>query len=163
MQFNVYHQAQTVLFGVHKRNMDPFKRKNKNAGSDGEGFLWGYGDKKRVVSVCELMFFRWALQNKVLQYAMEHEEEIKADMQKISRIKRQVKNRSSGGENLQPALAAEQVSEVVVDMVLVESKTRDPYWKDALEEKMQRPRKRRKRFRQCSVGMDIHTECDVRV
>lgn len=85
--FNVYHSAQTVLAGVHKRNMDPFSRKNRNAANNGR-FEFGYGDDRCMVSVCELIFFRWAVKHRVLEYAERHRQAIIDDMRSMSRAKR---------------------------------------------------------------------------
>jgi len=145
--FNVYHAAQTVLLGVHKRHMDPFSRKNRSAQDNGF-FVFGHGDKKCEVTVCELVFFRWALKKGVLAYAEEHEAEIKEDMAKIAKLKRTV---------LDSRRHHHEVEEVVIELPSIVGgeqphPLRDQYWQSATEEKKLQPRKERKRYRQSTVG-----------
>lgn len=160
--FNVYHSAQTVLSGVHKRHMDPFGRKNKNAENNGR-FIYGFGEKRCEVSVCELIFFRWAYQNKVMEYVAEHEEEIKADMSRMAKEKREtvqkLKNMLSDAE------------EVIVEMPMPLTTTsniqernpfHDKYWKGAIDEKMQQPKRKRKRYRESSVDMLMNNDIEIK-
>lgn len=87
--FNIYHSAQTILCGVHKKHMDPFRRRNKSM--KGGGFFdFGSGDKMCRVNVPVLTFFRWAIRNKVLDYLEEHQQEIRDDMTKMARLKRKL-------------------------------------------------------------------------
>ena len=181
--FNVYHSAQSVLLGVHKRHMDPFSRKNHSAHDNGV-FTFGYGDKVCEVAVCELLLFRWALKHKVLEYAEKHQDEIKEDMANIARLKR-VKNK-----NIQRKRTAtppqqqhddeEEEHPVVVDSIeidipdgidLNDSMTsaaaeqyplRDEYWKSSTATKMQKPRKRRKRYRESAVNTVFNEDIEVK-
>lgn len=146
--FNVYHSAQTVLIGVHKRHMDPFGRKNRDADGDGR-FMFGFGDKKCMVSVCSLVFFRWAHTNRVLEYAQEHQEDIRADMRAMTVVKRS------------------KISEIhisapdITKAVAVTHPLQDEYWRASLEECHQPPRKRRKRYRECLVDTLVTNQCVV--
>lgn len=144
--FNVYHSAQTVLAGVHKRHMDPFGRKNKNAADNGR-FVHGFGDKVCEVSVCELVFFRWALKHNVMKYAEEHADEIRADMASMARVKR--------------------VHPVSVEQIIIEvpqaptNPLQDIYWEDSVKECMQQPKRRRKRYRESTVDMVMNNKCEL--
>lgn len=93
--FNIYHSAQTILKGLHKKGIDPFRRYNCEA-PDGGLFEWGPPGKRVVTSVCQLTFFRWALRNGVIDYALEHKREIENEMSRSSRQKRQERVRRTG-------------------------------------------------------------------
>lgn len=143
--FNVYHSAQSVLLGVHKRHMDPFSRKNRNA--DGNGmFEFGHSDKKCTVAVCELIFFRWALKHKVLEYAEENKEAIKADMAKLARVKRE-----KTGKRKEMAIEAVEI-ELPVSLPPMPNE----YWKMSTIERKQQPKKKRKRYRNSAVETVLH-------
>lgn len=144
--FNVYHSAQTVLAGIHKRHMDVFGRKNKSAENNGR-FMFGYGEKLCEVSLCELIFFRWAYQNKVMEYAHAHEEEIRNDMSKMAKIKRDSSSNSP-----------EQKEEKII----LVNPLRDEYWKDSVDECMQMPKRRRKRYREGCVDMVMNNDCEIK-
>lgn len=154
--FNVYHAAQTVLAGVHKRHMDPFGRKNRDADENGK-FEFGFGDKKAEVSVCSLVFFRWAHKHNVMQYAEEHEADIKADMKALSKLKRDKK----------AAATVRQIEIAVPDTIQQAVATavhplQDEYWKASLEERMQQPKKKRKRYRESAVDMVMTANCELK-
>ncbi len=144
--FNVYHDAQTVLLGVHKRHMDPFSRKNRNAVNDGF-FEFGHGDKRCQVTVCELVFFRWALKKGVLAYADAHAAEIREDMARMSRVKREAPKRKAPDE-------------VVIE--LPTHPLKDAYWQSSTQEKKALPRKERKRYRRSAVSTVFNDEIEER-
>ena len=141
--FNVYHSAQSVLLGVHKRHMDPFSRKNSSAQNDGF-FEFGYGDKRCQVNVCELIFFRWALKRKVLDYAETHQEAIKDDMARLQRMKRNILGKRK----------QQEVQEIIIEIPTEDTShpLKDDYWKDATKYKKQKPRRQRKRYRRSAVS-----------
>ncbi len=160
--FNVYHQAQAVLLGVHKRHMDPFSRRNRSATNNGF-FEFGHGDRKCMVTVCELIFFRWALKKKVLEYAEQHEAEIKADMARMARVKRESTNASA---NAKPASAntadGKVIDEIVIELPPPENPLQDTYWRSATQEKKQMPRKQRKRYRTSAVSTVFNEDIEER-
>ena len=150
--FNVYHSAQSVLHGVHKVNMDPFNRKNVSAEENGF-FEFGHGDKRCKVTVCELLFFRWAIKRDVLKYAEENEDAIKEDMANMARVKRE-------------AIGKRKVAEIVIELpdakalVAADHPLKDEYWRESTAEKKQQPKRQRKRYRESAVNNvfndDIH-------
>lgn len=179
--FNVYHSAQTVLSGVHKRHMDPFGRRNRNAANNGK-FLHGFGDKKYLVSVCELVFFRWWLKNNVGDYVDKHADEIREDMAKMSRIKREASRPATVEEVIielpeeMQVLARQQQEETkdettlhetrlqvstASDVVATDNPFHDEYWQASVDERMQQPKKRRKRYRESVVDMVMNNNCTI--
>jgi hypothetical protein len=155
--FNVYHSAQSVLLGVHKRHMDPFSRKNLSA--DNEGFFtFGYGEKICDVTVCELNFFRWALKKGVLAYAEKHQEEIKEDMARLARLKREFLGKRKDIEEVVIELPDGSLAPIHDAIALADHPLQDQYWKTATAEKMQQPRKQRKRYRRSAVSTVFNNE-----
>lgn len=78
--WNVYESYRDQLrYGGNKKKLDTFRR--------GDKFLFRKGDMEIVTSLCQLNFFRWAIQNKVIDWALEHAEEIKVDMAKADAAK----------------------------------------------------------------------------
>lgn len=158
--FNVYHAAQTVLIGTHKRHMDPFGRKNRDAADNGQ-FEFGFGEKKALVSVCSLVFFRWAHKHKIMEYAHEHEDDIRRDMNALTLLKRHASSSTTTN-------AIVPVDEIEIELPLAKTRDdaaacplKDEYWQAAVEECMQRPRKRRKRYRECAVDMIVNDACEI--
>ncbi len=92
VMFNIYHSAQTLLLGVHKRGLDAFNRRNSYL-KEGGCFVFGHGEKRVNTSVCQLNFFRWLVQNKVHLYGEQHEIPIKKEMARTSHLKRRQKKR----------------------------------------------------------------------
>jgi hypothetical protein len=84
---NIRHSAQTLLSALHKRSLDPFRRVNKCM-KDGGLLEFGYGDKVVKTTMAQLMFFRWALYDRVLDYAQAHLEEIRTAMAEHANRKR---------------------------------------------------------------------------
>jgi len=174
--FNVYHSAQTVLAGVHKRNMDPFGRRNKNAENNGK-FTHGFGDKKALVSVCELIFFRWWLDYKVGDYVDAHFAEISADMSKLSKVKRGTTKKKQedfadttllGEIHIEMPTDEARMDALLALPLLEQTPTglpvqllndvnpfHDEYWKSSVADRMQHPKKRRKRYRESKVNMAL--------
>ena len=73
MHFNVYLNYRAQLKAYSKQQFDPFRRRDR---------VMLYYDTNRSVetTVGQLNFFRWMLQNDVLDYVMEHSTEIERDM-----------------------------------------------------------------------------------
>lgn len=169
--FNVYHSAQTILCGVHKKHMDPFRRRNK-AVANGGFFEFGHGDRREVVNVPVLTFFRWAIRNKVLDYAREHEAAIKQDMAKKAQEKRQAQKRRRTEAlrrafgTVSPPPPPPHVNEVVIEMNGGDGSDEDDdseevYVRETYAECKQRPAKRRKRYRECRVDTVFHDNAEV--
>lgn len=153
--FNVYHSAQTVLAGVHKRHMDPFGRRNNNAENGGK-FPFGYGKHVCTVSVCVLVFFRWALKHNVLEYAKEHQEDIKKDMADMARFKRTDSRRVE-----EVVIELPENSEVSSTAAAALHPLQDEYWQESTSERKQQPKKKRKRYRESAVSMVMNNDCVV--
>ena len=77
--FNVYQNYKLQLKSYSKCNFDPFCRKDK--------ILFYYTDDKFIQTSCgQLCFFRWCIQNNILDYVLKNLETIENDM-KMSKIK----------------------------------------------------------------------------
>ncbi len=158
--FNIYHSAQTLLSGVHKKHMDPFKRQNELL--EDKGFFRFGHDPERiaVTSVCQLTFYRWAIRNDVLKFAREHEKAIKEDMAAISQKKKRLKQeqpitgisidlkRKDRGEDQE-----ENDDDDSEDEMIKETNTKAS----------QQPRKRRKRYRENRVNTLFNNAVSVKV
>lgn len=84
---NIRQSAQTLLSGLHKRSLDPFRRVN-SCFKQGGVFEFGFGDKKVNTTMAQLTFFRWALRNRVIDFARQHQVEIRAAMTEHASRKR---------------------------------------------------------------------------
>lgn len=84
---NVHESAQTILYGHHKRSLDPFRRRNTCMDAGGV-FEFGPDGMRARTTLAQLTFFRWAQRNKVLDYARAHADEIRAAMASKARRKR---------------------------------------------------------------------------
>ena len=83
--FNVYLSYKSQLDSYQKKQFDPFKRKHKGF----EIFTIKSGkDTVIETTVCQLNFFRWCIQNNVLDYVQKHLKEIKDDMGKYGTYKK---------------------------------------------------------------------------
>ena len=76
-QFNVYLNYKTQLKAYSKKQFDPFQRRERisfevqNANNE---------KQKIVTTIGQLNFFRWAIQNNILEYAEKNVKEIEKDM-----------------------------------------------------------------------------------
>ena len=75
--FNVYHNMQTTLIGLQKKRLDPFRRKHTASGSG----TFEFGGI--TTNVSQMSFFRWAIINGVLDYVEQHAEKIRHDMASV--------------------------------------------------------------------------------
>jgi len=138
---NVYHNMQTALrHGLNKKRLDPFFRKHS---SDAELIKMEDGTE---TNVCQLTFFRWALVTGSLNFVKVHKNEIREDMRKMNReiqVQRK-KKRIDGGEQQQ------QVREIIIDLPpeLLDDPHETERLRITLNERMQKPKKRRKRIRE---------------
>jgi hypothetical protein len=76
--FNVYLSYKSQLKAYNKRYFDPFCRHERSVISDSDG-------NTVETTVGQANFFRWVLENGVLDYAIEHSHMIEADMSCASR------------------------------------------------------------------------------
>jgi hypothetical protein len=70
---NVHHSYKSQLKAYSKKRFDPFCRRDR--------ILFEFGDGSRVeTTIGQLNFFRWALQNSVVDYIVQNKEVIETDM-----------------------------------------------------------------------------------
>lgn len=128
---NVYQSVQSALRGLNKKRMDPFCRR--------------HAEKDQVeikgvhTNVAQLSFFRWALINGVLRYIEQHAEEIRADM-KATHWESSFYARTR---------ASSPINNVVIQLpedYVEENPGELERLRITLQEKMQRPRRKRKRL-----------------
>lgn len=70
--FNVHQSYKNMLKAYSKRLFDPFRRHGR--------VTLEYDGRTLETTVAQLSFFKWAIENDVLKYAIEHKSEIKRDM-----------------------------------------------------------------------------------
>lgn len=75
--FNVYLDYKSQLKAYNKKQFDPFCRHERTTIQ--------CGTEEIETTIGQANFFRWVLQNQILDYAVEHTEEIEADMSSASR------------------------------------------------------------------------------
>lgn len=138
---NVYHNMQTALrHGLNKKRLDPFYRKHS---SESELIKMADGTE---TNVCQLTFFRWALVTGALKYVSDHKDDIRADMREMNReIQKQRKKSSSP--------SPQPVREIVIDVPpeLADDPHETERLRITLRERLQQPKKRRKRIREDKV------------
>ena len=76
----LYTNYQDMLEYNNKKTFDPFRRGHK--------FPFRKGSTEVVTTVAQLNFFRWAIQNKVIDWALLHAHEIKTAMLKAEALNR---------------------------------------------------------------------------
>ena len=98
--FIVHDAYKSQLKAYSKRQFDPFCRRTRI------NFYYSKG-KKVVTTVGQLNFFRWAIDNNVLQYISLHQDQIEEHMKKRVKKSRQntktCKNNKGGGEGVHGA------------------------------------------------------------
>eukprot|EP00798_Chlamydomonas_sp_ICE-L_P009688 gene9688-8516_t len=67
-----YAKTHNVLKAYSKQQFDPFRRRDR--------ILFHYGSENIETTVGQLNFFRWMIENRILEYVEEHVDEIEADM-----------------------------------------------------------------------------------
>ena len=72
-QFNTYHSYKAQLKSYSKKRFDPFCRRDRINFEYSEG-------KKIETTVGQLNFFKWAINNNIIEYIIKHEKEIETDM-----------------------------------------------------------------------------------
>jgi len=85
-QFNTYHSYKSQLKSYSKKRFDPFCRRGR--------IQFSYdGDKSIDTTVGQLNFFKWAIDNLVIDYIQGHFQEIEEDMNlSYNMLKKQKKN-----------------------------------------------------------------------
>lgn len=94
---NVFLSYKNLLNAYSKKIFDPFCRRDR--------IEFEFKDKKKIVTtVGQLNFFRWAIQNNVLNYIIEHFKEIEEDMNKNTKKKKEkdTPKKSSGKSQKKP-------------------------------------------------------------
>lgn len=72
LPFNVYRQYRMQLKAYSKQQFDPFRRRDR--------ILFHYGYDNIETTVGQLNFFRWMIENRILEYVEDHVDEIEEDM-----------------------------------------------------------------------------------
>ena len=72
MRFKVYNVYKLKLKAYSKKRFDPFCRWQK--------IEFPYGSKYVVTTIGQLNFFKWVIENEILQYIIDHYDEIETDM-----------------------------------------------------------------------------------
>jgi hypothetical protein len=91
VQFNVYVRYKAQLKSYSKKNFDPFCRKDRITD-------WG-PDGNITTTMGQLNFFKWAIQNNVLDYIKENLSDIEKDMNSnIRKKKTQTKQKDMNGK-----------------------------------------------------------------
>ena len=85
-QFNTYQSYKSQLKSFSKKKFDPFCRRQR--------IEFKYGDSDKVeTTVGQLNFFKWAIDNLIIEYILLHYSEIENDMnQSYNQIKKHKKN-----------------------------------------------------------------------
>ena len=76
--FDVYHEYKIQLKSYSKEYFDPFRRKNKL----NEKFIFKISSVKIETTIGQLNFFKWAIENKIVDYVILNYNAIKEDMKK---------------------------------------------------------------------------------
>lgn len=83
--WNLYKSYKSMLLNSGpKKKFDPFCRGNR--------IVYKKGNTEVKTTLGQLNFFRWAIKNEVLKWAVDHAEEIQADIDKNSKKTRKLKN-----------------------------------------------------------------------
>ena len=73
-QFNVFLNYKSQLNAYSKKQFDPFCRRNRI------NFIYNNNGDVLITTIGQLNFFRWALDNEILEYVEENHEHIEHDM-----------------------------------------------------------------------------------
>lgn len=77
-EFDVYHEYKIQLKSYSKEYFDPFRRKNKL----NDKFFFQTNSVKLETTIGQLNFFKWAIENGIINYVTTNYNEIKEDMKK---------------------------------------------------------------------------------
>lgn len=92
--FNVYSSYKGQLKAFNKKLFDPFCRLHMNSRVKKFDFTYGTG-KTITTTIGQLNFFKWAIENKVIDYVIAHYDEIKADLRRKEKDKHSSSRNSS--------------------------------------------------------------------
>jgi hypothetical protein len=92
---NIAVSNQMVMAALQRRYIDTFRRKAKC----GPKLQIGFPGKEIDTTLAQLVFFRWAHQNGVLQYAEQHQEVIRSAMRQTNQMR---KKRKLADSNMLP-------------------------------------------------------------
>lgn len=84
LHFSVYLSYRSQLKAYSKQLFDPFRRRDR--------IVFGEGEHSVETTIGQLNFFRWVLQNNILEYVEKNYKEIEADMIKVQKENQQMKN-----------------------------------------------------------------------
>jgi len=171
---NVYHSMQAALQGLNKKRLDPFNR--LHVGVDDSVQLHGI-----KTNVAQLSFFRWALQTGALDFLQDHLEEVRAKYESTttpatpSKPKTVVtpsagssSSHDSRGSSVtsatEEASASEtnMVHEIIIDLPPLtenDDPKKNERLKITLRERLQTPKKRRKRI--CPSKVETLARCST--
>jgi len=76
--FDVYHEYKIQLKSYSKEYFDPFRRKNKL----NDKFIFKINLVNIETTIGQLNFFKWAIENKIIDYVIQNYSVIKEDMKK---------------------------------------------------------------------------------
>ena len=77
--FNLFLSYKTQLRAYSKKRFDPFRRR--------ERLMFKHDGESLLTTIAQLNFFRWCIENKVLDFASEHHKAIEDDMMQSMRTK----------------------------------------------------------------------------
>lgn len=104
LHFNVYLSYRSQLKAYSKQMFDPFRRRDR--------MRFQYAtDKHMETTIGQLNFFRWVLQNKILDYITKHKDHIEADMVKTQKDNQKKKGQE---ENMKIKEIVTETGNVVV-------------------------------------------------
>jgi hypothetical protein len=72
LPLNVYRQYRMQLKAYSKQQFDPFRRRDR--------ILFHFGSENLETTVGQLNFFRWMIENRIMEYVEAHMDAIEADM-----------------------------------------------------------------------------------
>lgn len=79
--FNVYSSYKSQLKAYNKKLFDPFCRLHNNGNI--KKFKFTYDANRSIMTTTgQLNFFKWAIENHIIEYVNDHYEEIKADLKR---------------------------------------------------------------------------------
>lgn len=167
---NVYHSMQAALQGLNKKRLDPFNR--LHVGVDDSVQLHGI-----KTNVAQLSFFRWALQTGALDFLQDHLEEVRAKYESTTTPATPSKTKTavtpsagSSGSRGSSVIATEEASasetnmvhEIIIDLPPLtenDDPKKNERLKITLRERLQTPKKRRKRI--CPSKVETLARCST--
>ena len=116
-RFKVYDDYKLKLKAYSKKRFDPFCR--------WERITIPYGDSKCIqTTLGQLNFFKWALENKIIQYIEENYQDIEKDMNLRNNINKKMKNFSIDSQSSQSSHTSESSNNSTYSVNNSNNKTR---------------------------------------